>query len=122
MVARWQAGGFLELPVEDTFAARGFGVTASQIVSVDVATGARMEHTSGPGLKISPQFLSADRIGYLAKAGPGEHGGLAFTTGEHGPDSWIRNPSWSPDGKSVVYEKFIYSSPALSQESQSSPP
>ena len=111
---KWSPDGkrvvFYELPVEDTFAARGFGVPASQIVSVDVATSARMEHTSGPGLKISPQFLSANRIGYIAKAGPGEHGGLAFTTGEHGPDAWIRNPSWSPDGKSVVYEKFIYSS------------
>jgi Tol biopolymer transport system component len=111
---KWSPDGkrvvFYELPVEDTFAARGFGAAASQIVSVDVATSARVEHTSGSGLKISPQFLSADRIGYLAKAGPTEYGGLAFTTGEHGPDEWIRNPSWSADGKQVVYQKFIYAS------------
>lgn len=109
---KWSPDGkrvvFYEMPVEETFAARGFGPAASQIVSIDVATGARIEHTSGPGLKISPQFVTADRIGYIAKAGPGEHGGLAFSTGEHGPDNWIRNPSWSPDGKLVVYEKFIY--------------
>ena len=90
------------------FAARGFGNPASQIVSIDVATGARKEHTSGPGLKISPQFVSADRIGYLAKTGPKQHGGLVFTTGERGPDEWIRNPSWSADGKLVVYQKFTY--------------
>ena len=111
---KWSPDGkqivFYELPVEDTFAARGFGAPASQIVSVDVATGARKEHTSGPGLKISPQFLSADRIGYIAKTGTAQHGGLAFTSGEHGPDAWIRNPAWSLDGKRVVYEKFIYAS------------
>jgi len=111
---KWSPDGkqvvFYELPVEDTFAARGFGAPASQIVSVDVATGARKEQTSGPGLKISPQFLSAERIGYLAKVGQNQHGGLAFTTGERGPDEWIRNPSWSLDGKSVVYQKFIYAS------------
>jgi Tol biopolymer transport system component len=80
---------------------------------VDVTTGARVEHTSGPGLKVSSQFLSADRIGYLRK-GPGQKGELAFTTGEHtvaGPaEGVIRNPAWSPDGKQVVYEKFTYAS------------
>ena len=110
---KWSPDGkrivFYELPVEDTFAARGFGAPASQIVSVDVATGDRRDYTSGPGMKVSPQFLSADRIGYVAKA-PGSHGGLAFTTGERGPDSGIRNPSWSADGKRIIYEKFIYAS------------
>ncbi len=109
---KWSPDGkqvvYYELAVEDTLAARGFGNPASQIVSVDVATGARKEHTSGPGLKISPQFVSADRIGYLAKTGPEQHGGLVFTTGERGPDEWIRNPAWSADGKLVVYQKFTY--------------
>ncbi len=111
---KWSPDGkqivFYELPVEDTFAARGFGAPSSQIVSIDVATGARIERTSGPGLKISPQFVTSDRIGYLAKVGQGQHGGLAFTTGEHGPDEWIRNPSWSADGKLVVYQKYTYAS------------
>src|SRR5205823_2724807 len=68
---------------------------------------------SGPGLKVSPQFLSGDRIGYLLK-GPGQKGKLAFTTGEPGADApapgAIRNPAWSPDGTQVVYEKFAYAS------------
>jgi Tol biopolymer transport system component len=72
-----------------------------------------MERTSGPGLKVSPQFLSPDRIGYLIK-GPGQKGELAFTSGEHGADApapgVIRNPAWSPDGKQLVYEKFAYDS------------
>jgi Tol biopolymer transport system component len=114
---KWSADSktviFYDLDAEYTYAARGFGEVTSQIISVDVATGARMERTSGPGLKVSPQFLDADRIGYLIK-GPGQEGELAFTTGEHGSDGpapgVIRNPAWSPDGKQVVYEKFAYDS------------
>ena len=122
---KWSADGkqlvFYDMDAEYTFAARLFGAPTSQIVSVDVTTGARTERTSGPGLKVSPQFLSADRIGYLIK-GPGQKGALAFTTGESragasdagpapGPaPGVIRNPAWSPDGKQLVYEKFAYDS------------
>src|ERR1700730_10949312 len=114
---KWSADGkqvvFYDMDAEYTFAARLFGEATSQIISVDVATGGQSEHTSGPGLKVSPQFLSADRIGYLIK-GPGQKGELAFTTGEHGADApapgVIRNPAWSPDGKQLVYEKFAYDS------------
>ncbi len=122
---KWSADGkqvvFYGLDAEYTFAARLFGDPRSQIISVDLATGRRTERTSGPGLKVSPQFLSADRIGYLIK-GPGQKGELAFTTGEHGADApapspapgpapgVIRNPAWSPDGKQLVYEKFAYDS------------
>ena len=112
---KWSADGkqiiFYDMDAEYTFAARLFGAAASQIVSVDLATDGRTERTSGPGLKVSPQFLSADRIGYLIK-GPGQKGELAFTTGEHGADApapgVIRNPAWSADGKQLVYEKFAY--------------
>ena len=37
----------------------------SRIVSVDVATGARVEHAGGPGLKLSPQFLGPGRDGVI---------------------------------------------------------
>src|SRR6266481_4526099 len=114
---KWSADSkqvvFYDMDAEYTFAARLFGSATSQIISVDMATGDRSEHTSGPGLKVSPQFLSADRIGYLIK-GPGQKGELAFTTGEHGAAApapgVIRNPAWSSDGKQVVYEKFAYDS------------
>jgi Tol biopolymer transport system component len=114
---KWSADGkrvvFYDLDAEYTFAARLFGEVRSQIVSVEIATGVRTERTSGPGLKVSPQFLSADRIGYLIK-GPGQKGELAFTTGERGADApapgVIRNPAWSPGGKQLVYEKFAYDS------------
>jgi len=84
-----------EISPEDTYAVRFFAAT-SQIVSMDLATGARMERTTGPGLKVSPQFLGAHTIGYLLK-GPAQKGQLAFTVGQAGPPGAgpgaIRNPT-----------------------------
>ncbi|MDY0749140.1 hypothetical protein SNE35_31880 [Paucibacter sp. R3-3] len=80
----------------------------SQIVSVDVATGERIEHTSGPGFKISPQFVGAEEIAYRRKGGAGE--GLYSTAPGKAPVKipGLRTPSWSPDGKQVIYEKFTW--------------
>lgn len=108
---KWSPDGqrlvFYEMEIQDTFYARGpnLGKRAdSQIVSVGLANGIRQEHTSGPGLKVSPQFLSG-KIGYVMKTGP--RTGLAFTTGNQGAEGELRNPSWSADGKRVVYQKWF---------------
>jgi Tol biopolymer transport system component len=109
---KWSPDGkrivFYEMPTAQTFAARVYAqaMVTSQIVSVDVATGAKMEETTGPGLKVQPQYLSAERIAYLVKAGP--NAGLAFTKGASGVEGAMRNPAWSPDGKQVVYEKVDF--------------
>ncbi len=107
---RWSADGrrvvFYELAVEDTFRARGRGGQArveSRVVSVDVGSGERTEHASGPGLKLSPQFLAADRVGWLAKSGPAAT--IAFSDGGKGATGDIGNPSWSHDGRRVVYQQ-----------------
>ncbi len=109
---KWSADGkrlvFYEMDPALTFVARlGNQPPPGQIVSVDLATGARTEHTSGPGLKISPQFLGNDRIAYLVKSAPatGPVAGLAFTTGEKGAAGPMRSPSWSADGQVVVYHR-----------------
>src|SRR5215471_3256357 len=59
---KWSPDGqrivFYEMEIQDTFYARvpGLGKPAdSQIVSVGLANGIRQEHTSGPGLKVSPR-------------------------------------------------------------------
>jgi Tol biopolymer transport system component len=80
----------------------------SQIVSVDVASGTRTVHTSGPGFKISPQFVSMDEIVYRRKGGP--DAGLHSTAAGRAPVKLdgLRTPCWSPDGKQVVYEKFTW--------------
>jgi Tol biopolymer transport system component len=109
---RWSPDGrslvFYEVDTGLTFAARIVAqpMVTSQIVSVDVTTGARTSHTSGAGLKVSPQYLSATRIGYLIKAAPrGMPTGLAFTTTGIATSAALRNPSWSPDGTRVVYHR-----------------
>jgi Tol biopolymer transport system component len=100
---------FYEISVEDTWNARVYGLSAkatSQIVSIDLATGKRTEQTSGPGLKLTAQFLPDGRIGFMTKAGRASGVGYTKGTGTF-PDS-LRSPAWSPDGKQVVYEKVDY--------------
>lgn len=85
--------------------------TASQIVSVDIASGARVEHTSGPGMKVKPQFLPGNRIGFLMKAVPRDAGvieGIAYNDGAKGIAGAVRAPAWSTDGKLVVYERHNF--------------
>jgi Tol biopolymer transport system component len=107
---KWSPDGrrvaFYEMTTEDTWGARRPNLVAnvtSQIVSVDVATGERFEHTSGPGLKVYHQFLGPSEIGYLRKGGAEE--GIFYTSGRPGFKKAVRAPAWSPDGKTLIYEK-----------------
>jgi Tol biopolymer transport system component len=116
---KWSADGLklvaYEIPTRDTFGARmhGFGIAAlgatSQIVEIDVASGERKPVTSGAGLKTNPAFLAGNRIGYLLK-NPGRDGkpekGITYSDGAMGPLGDVRTPSWSPDGKTVVFTRF----------------
>jgi Tol biopolymer transport system component len=106
---RWSPDGrrlvFYELDVADTFRARQLPdqpKLLSRIVSIDVASGARVEHASGSGLKLSPQFVGPDRVAYLAKSGPTAT--LMFSTGPQGLSGDIGNPSWSVNGTRLVYQ------------------
>ena len=110
---KWSPDGkrtvFYEMTTEETWGARRpnlVGKVVSQIVSVDVATGERVVHTSGSGLKVFPQFLSATEIAYHRKGGPDE--GLYYTSGRSGFKAVLRSPTWSPDGKTVIYEKVDF--------------
>jgi Tol biopolymer transport system component len=111
---KWSPEGrrivFHEMTVEATWGARRpnyVGKIESQIVSVDVTSGERIEHTSGPDLKLQPQFLSATEIGYLIKYGPNE--GLAYTSGRAPfKKPFIRSPNWSPATQSVIYEQVAF--------------
>jgi Tol biopolymer transport system component len=101
---KWSADSrqivFYEMPVFDTFRAH-FGERSSSIVSVDVATGERTVHASGPGLKVSPQFIGPDRIGYVTKSRTSAT--LTFTSGETSAPQDLANPTWSQDGTQLIY-------------------
>lgn len=112
---KWSPDGsrilFYEITTEDTYNAHttSVGSTTSQIASVDVATGTDyIYHTSGSGLKISGQWVTADIVGFDAKGGTSE--GLNYTSTDANYTAVLgemRNPSWSPDGSTVVYEKQL---------------
>jgi len=110
---KWSADSkqivFSEMPVESTWDARVIGLSAraaSQVVSIDLETGKRTQQTSGPGLKLMPQFLPDGRIGFLTKSGKNE--GIGYTSGSGSFPGSLRSPAWSPNGKQVVYEKVEY--------------
>lgn len=102
------------LTARDTFGARmhGAGIAAlgstSQIVEIDLATGAETPVTTGPALKVNPQYLPDGRIGYVIKGTPkdGPRLGITYSDGKRGPEGEVRNPSWSPDGKTLVYYRI----------------
>jgi Tol biopolymer transport system component len=114
---KWSADGrkivAYRMPTSETFAARmdGFpGVRfapTSQIVEIDVESGETKTLTSGPGLKTNPQYLPDGSVGFLYKASSADapNAGVAYTRGDAGPLGVLRNPSWSPDGRTVVYYK-----------------
>jgi Tol biopolymer transport system component len=100
---------FYEVPAGPGGRGGGFGGSAlSQIVSVDIATDNRIEHTSGPGGKVRPHFVGGQRVGYLLKTVPRDSNlapGIAYSDGAMGLAGNVRAPAWSADGKHVVYEK-----------------
>ena len=108
---RWSPDGrrivFYQSTPQDVYPGR-FGrnrPSVSQIVSIDVDSGAVTKHTSGPGLKVAPQFLPGGEVGFLQKFGDSK--GLAFVSGKTGTPGIMRHPSWSADGKMVVYDKPV---------------
>jgi Tol biopolymer transport system component len=118
---KWSPDGgrivYYEITTEGTWGAHrpeDIGIVESQIVSVDVATGTdRVEHTSGPHLKVSPQYVTGTEIGYLVKGGADE--GLAYVSGTLPAlrRATLRSPCWLPDGRSVIYERQDFTVRAL---------
>jgi Tol biopolymer transport system component len=115
---QWSSDGrkllVYELPARETFGARmgGFGIAqlsaTSQIVEIEVASAAQKVLTQGPGLKTNPHYLPGGAVAYLLKASPkdGSAAGIVYADGSRGPAGSVRNPSWTPDGKRVVYYRF----------------
>jgi TolB protein len=76
---------------------------ATQIASLDIASGVKQVYTSGAQNKGAPQYLSNTKIAYLVV----ENGKvvLADTDGWKGSARDLMSPSWSADGKVVIYAR-----------------
>ncbi|MBZ5624102.1 MAG: hypothetical protein LAQ69_36195 [Acidobacteriia bacterium] len=118
-----KAGGFAGSPTWSTDAKRVLyyetdetgaylaksGNSRTELVSVDINTGERTQYTASNEVKLSPQWLPGGKISYAVR-GLGT-GGLRIWY----PDrrvvtivpGVIRHPSWSADGKQVVYERIL---------------
>src|SRR3954451_23334990 len=82
--------------------------TTSQVVVMDMGTGGLTALARRAGLKTNPQYLADGSVGFLYKASSKDapNAGIAYTSGSAGPRGVVRNPSWSPDGRTVVYYKL----------------
>ena len=76
----------------------------SQIVAVDLATGAREILTNGSGEKWSPHVTTAGRVRYVSG---GPEGGLESINGQPGARGDFRNPDWSQDGRRLVFHREV---------------
>lgn len=109
---KWSPDGtrivFYEMTREATWDAHRTELVAaanSSIISIGVDGKNRRTEVEGPGVKIFPQYITDSTIGYLVKAGTNQ--GFHLTDGSHYKTA-ARSPSWSPDGKLVVYEKTTW--------------
>ena len=81
----------------------------SQVASIDVDSGSIKILTAGNGLKVAPQFVAASQVFYWNPIGPDK--GLVLGSGTTVRGN-MKSPSWSTDGKMVVFHKTIESRPA----------
>jgi TolB protein len=80
----------------------------TQISTIDVATGERRVETSSSGEKVSPRWLSENRIAYVSRL---NNAGIEFTNGAAGGRGEFNSPNWSADGKRMIFHRetnFIY--------------
>jgi Tol biopolymer transport system component len=76
-----------------------------QLMKIDIATGASTPIAAGPGVKLQPAVLPSGQIGYLRS--DKTINGIFYGTGTPGPKGgMLLSPSWSPDGKRVVYSRL----------------
>ncbi|HEV3277712.1 MAG TPA: hypothetical protein VG860_12915 [Terriglobia bacterium] len=83
-----------------------------RLVKIDIANGEATPVPAGPGVKLQPAFLPSGEIAYLRSDKSVQ--GIFYGTGKPGPKGDdLGSPSWSPDGRQVVYSRSVYKHTSL---------
>jgi Tol biopolymer transport system component len=98
---------YYETDETGAYLAKG-GNSRTELVSIDIATGERAQHTASNEVKLSPQWLPGGKISYAVR---GANNGLRIRYPDRKVETIvpgaIRHPSWTADGKLVVYERIL---------------
>lgn len=92
--------------VLDVEAMRHWRGMRTQIVSVDIDTGARENYSDGKQYAWSPAYVGSTGIGYGINDPRDQQTSIVYSSGAKGP-AGAEDPSWSPDGSMVVYDKQV---------------
>lgn len=106
----WSADGkqlvFYESEIENvrriTSARRQFAQTQIYIINLSDTT--REILTSDSTEKVSPRWCGGETVAYISRA---ENGGIEFTNGKKGQRGQFESPSWSADGKLMVFHRNV---------------
>ena len=96
------------MSAEDTWTYRSVGQVEgdTRLVRMDIATGRSVPAADAPGVKLFPSVLPSGEVAYLRR--DAKNPGIFYGAGTPGPKGAdLRSPSWSPDGKQVVYSRFV---------------
>jgi Tol biopolymer transport system component len=110
----WSADGkkilFYETDEVGAFLAKG-ARSRTEIVSIDLASGERVQYTASNETKLSPKWLPGGRISYAIRSTAADTEGLRIWNPNRKVDTivkgHIRNPGWSAGGAQVVYERVL---------------
>ncbi len=74
----------------------------TQIATVDLESGDRLVLTQGAGEKWSPRWLASRQAAYVSG---GPDGGVEFVSRPAGSRGEMRSPSWTGDGRTMVFHR-----------------
>ena len=76
----------------------------TRLVKINIGTAEAMPEPAGSGVKTFPSILPSGEVAYVRRDKPQ---GVFYANGKPGPaGSDLYSPSWSPDGKYVVYSRY----------------